>query len=212
MNMAIKIKVYTDFVCPYCFLAEAPLFEATKDKEVEIEYMPFELRPFPQDTLKPEGNYIQRAWQESVLPLSQKMGVKMILPDVSPQPHTHLAHEGLLFSKRLNKEKEYAQSVFSSFYQEGKDIGQIEVLRNIAEEIGIDGDAFEKSLLSREYKGEREELLQYASEKAGITAVPTFFIGDRVLKGLHPQANIERALRGAIRDEKMEYCDGDECE
>jgi predicted DsbA family dithiol-disulfide isomerase len=174
--------------------------------------MPFELRPYPEETLKPEGNYIQRAWQESVLPLAQKMGVKMILPEVSPQPHTHLAHEGLLFSKKHKKEKEYAHRVFTSFYQEGKDIGQIGILRSIAEEVGLDGESFEQALVSREFSSEREEYLRQASEEVQITAVPTMFIGDRVLKGLHPQANIERALRGAVRDEKMEFCEGDECE
>lgn len=174
--------------------------------------MPFELRPYPQETLKPEGEYIQRAWQESVLPLAQKMGVEMILPKVSPQPHTHLAHEGLLFSKRHNKEKEYAHRVFTSFYQEGKDIGLPAVLRSIAEEIGLDGESFEQALVSREFSSGREEYLHQAYEEVQITAVPTMFIGDRVLKGLHPQANIERALRGAIRDEKMEFCEGDECE
>jgi predicted DsbA family dithiol-disulfide isomerase len=174
--------------------------------------MPFELRPYPEETLKPEGNYIQRAWQESVLPLAQKMGVKMILPEVSPQPHTHLAHEGLLFSKKHKKEKEYAHRVFTSFYQEGRDIGKINVLRNIAEEVGLDGESFEQALVSREFSSEREEYLRQAFEEVQITAVPTMFIGDRVLKGLHPQANIERALRGAVRDEKMEFCEGDECE
>lgn len=136
----------------------------------------------------------------------------MILPEVSPQPHTHLAHEGLLFSKRHNKEKEYTHRVFTSFYQEGRDIGQIDVLRSIAEEVGLEGDLFEQALVSREFSQEREEYLRQAFEETQITAVPTIFVGDRVLKGLHPQANIERALRGAIRDEKMEFCEGDECE
>ncbi|WNB90717.1 DsbA family protein [Bacillus sp. NEB1478] len=210
--MPIPIKVYSDFVCPYCFLAETPLLKAIEGKDVTIEWIPFELHPYPQETLKPEGSYIQRSWYESVLPLAKKLGVEMILPDVSPQPHTHYAHEGLLFSKRHGKEKEYAHRVFTSFYQEGKDIGTIEVLRNIAEEVGMDGRAFEESLHSREFRSEREEYLRMASEEGDITAVPTMCIGDRVLKGLHPQANIERALRGAVRDEKMEFCEGDECE
>ncbi|MDR7071897.1 DsbA family oxidoreductase [Fictibacillus barbaricus] len=210
--MAIPIKVYSDFVCPYCFLAETPLLKAIEGKDVTIEWIPFELRPYPQKTLKPEDSYIQRSWYESVLPLAQKFGVQMILPDVTPQPHTHYAHEGLLFSKRQGKEKEYAHRVFARFYQEGQDIGQIEVLRNIAEEVGLDGEAFEKSLRLREFSDEREAYLRKAHEEDGITAVPTLYIGDRVLKGLHPQANIERALRGAIRDEKMEFCEGDECE
>lgn len=210
--MTIKIKVYSDFVCPYCYLAEKSLLEATRDKDVEIEWMPYELRPYPQETLKPEGDYLQRSWQESVQPLSKKMGVQMILPDVSPQPHTHLAHEGLLFAKRQGKEKEYSHQVFKAFYQKGKNIGEVSVLRVIAEEVGLDGEIFQQALESRQFKNERELFLKQANEELKIKAVPTIFIGDRVLKGLHPQANIERALRGAIRDTKFEFCEGDECE
>ena len=210
--MTIQIKVYSDFVCPYCYLAETPLLKATEDKDVEIEWMPYELRPFPQKTLRPEEDYLQRSWQESVQTLSKKMGVDMILPEVSPQPHTFFAHEGLLFAKRHNKEREYAHLVFKSFYQNGKDIGKIDVLQNIAEEIGLDGKSFQHALESREFKQERERIQKEATEDLNISAVPTIIIGERVLKGLHPQANIERALRGAIRDAKFEFCDGDECE
>jgi predicted DsbA family dithiol-disulfide isomerase len=174
--------------------------------------MPFELRPYPEETLRPEGTYLQRSWYESVQPLSKKLGVEMVLPDVSPQPHTHLAHEGLLFAKKHGKEKEYAHRVFTAFFNEGKNIGDIDVLRKAAEKTGLNGESFEEALMTRIYNEERVEYLRKAKEDEHITAVPTVVIGDRVLKGLHPQANFERALRGAIRDEKMEYCDGDECE
>jgi len=56
--------------------------------------MPFELRPEPQPTLRPEGDYLQRAWQQSVYPIARQMGAPIALPPVSPQPHTLLAFEG----------------------------------------------------------------------------------------------------------------------
>ena len=45
--MTVKMKVYSDFICPFCFLAKGPLDEVVKEKDVEIEWMPFELRPSP---------------------------------------------------------------------------------------------------------------------------------------------------------------------
>ena len=48
--MTLKVQVYSDYVCPYCFLAEGPLNEAVAELNgdlegaVEIEWMPFELR------------------------------------------------------------------------------------------------------------------------------------------------------------------------
>src|SRR5436190_12364789 len=92
--MPLKIKVYSDYVCPFCYLAEVPLREAIRGKDVEVEWMPFELRPEPQPTLRPEGDYLQRAWLQSVYPIARRMGVPIKLPALSPQPHTHLAFEG----------------------------------------------------------------------------------------------------------------------
>jgi hypothetical protein len=42
--------------------------------------MPFELRPVPHPTLRPEGDYLQRAWQQSVYPIARRMGVEIKLP------------------------------------------------------------------------------------------------------------------------------------
>ena len=54
--MTVTIWVYSDYVCPYCFLAEFPLKEAVEGKDVTVEWMPFELRPEPTPTLTPEGS------------------------------------------------------------------------------------------------------------------------------------------------------------
>jgi hypothetical protein len=76
-----------------------PLHEAIQGKDVEVEWMPFELRPEPHPTLRPEGDYLPRAWQQSVYPIARRMGVPITLPPVSPQPHTHLAFEGYQYAR-----------------------------------------------------------------------------------------------------------------
>ena len=53
--------------------------------------MPFELRPEPHATLRPEGDYLQRAWSESVYPIARSMGVPISLPPVSPHDLRHTA-------------------------------------------------------------------------------------------------------------------------
>ena len=62
--------------------------------------MPFELRPSPAPTLRPDGPYLQTAWKNSVYPLARRMGVEIRLPSVTPQPYTRLAFEGLEFAKK----------------------------------------------------------------------------------------------------------------
>jgi predicted DsbA family dithiol-disulfide isomerase len=85
-------------------LAEKPLKEAIKDnKEVEVEWMPYELRPFPNETLKPEGNYLQNIWKKYVYPMAESMDIPIVLPNASPQPYTHLAFEGYQYAKEKGK-------------------------------------------------------------------------------------------------------------
>jgi predicted DsbA family dithiol-disulfide isomerase len=82
--------------------------------------MPFELRPYPNETLRPEGDYLQRAWQQSVYPLARRMGVPITVPPVSPQPHTYLAFEGYQYAKDYGKGKEYNHRILEAFFVEGR--------------------------------------------------------------------------------------------
>lgn len=54
-----KIIVYSDYVCPFCLLAEEVLAEATKGLDVDIQWRPFELRPASVPTLIIDGETIQ---------------------------------------------------------------------------------------------------------------------------------------------------------
>jgi predicted DsbA family dithiol-disulfide isomerase len=118
-------------------------------KDVEVEWVPFELRPEPHPTLRPEGDYLQRAWQQSVYPLARRMGVPITLPPVSPQRHTHLAFEGYQYAKEHDKGNEYNHRVLKAFFVEGQDTGQIDVLTKLAGEVGLNEKEFEEALRTR---------------------------------------------------------------
>src|SRR5436853_5245801 len=114
--------------------------------------MPFELRPYPNETLRPEGDYLRRAWRQSVYPTARQMGVPIKLPTVSPQPHSHLAFEGFQFAKEHGKANEYNHRVLKAFFVESQDIGDIGVLTKLAGEVGLDGKEFGEVLRSRKYR------------------------------------------------------------
>jgi len=165
--------------------------------------MPFELRPYPTPTLKPEEDYLQNTWKNSVYPTADRFGIRIVLPRVSPQPYTHLAFEGFHFAKEHGKATEYNHRVLKAFFQEERNIGEIPVLTELAEEIGLDGESYRKSLETRKYKEVHEKALHHAYEEAKITAVPTFIIGDRVLPGLYSQKTLEDVI-----DQEMKKCEG----
>ncbi len=156
--------------------------------------MPFELRPEPHPTLRPEGDYLQRAWTQSVYPIARGMGVPIKLPPVSPQPHTHLAFEGYQYAREHGKGNEYNHRVLEAFFREGQDIGQIDVLAKLASEVGLDGEEFREALRSRRYREAHLRALRHAYEEAGVTGVPRLVIGNRVLTGLQDRETLEAVI------------------
>ncbi len=196
--MTVTIQVYADYVCPFCFLAEFPLQAAIADKDVQVEWMPFELRPLPHETLRPDGSYLQRAWRESVYPTAKQLGVFIVLPQISPQPYTHLALEGLQFAKEHGQGNSYSDRIFRAFFQEEQDIGQIDVLTRLAGEIGLDAAEYRDALVSRRYQATHQQALRYACDEVEVTSVPTFIIGEYQIPGLVAQSQLEEVISLAM--------------
>lgn len=192
--MTLKIRVYSDFVCPFCYIGDSQLKEALKGKDVEVEWMPFELRPLPVEPLSVKSSYIQQGWNYSVKPMADRFGVTMTLPDIDPIPRTHFAHEGFQFAKEHGKEHEYVDAVFQAYWVHEQDIATIQVLGEIAESIGLDKDAFMKAVESRKYQTKHQESLRHAYEEAHVTAVPTFIIGDKNVQGVHTKEQLIQLL------------------
>ncbi len=181
-------------------MAEFPLKEAIDGKDVELEWMPFELRPYPNKTLKPEEHYLQSTWKQSVYPMAERMGVEIVLPDVSPQPYTHLAFEGYQYAKEHGKGNEYNDHMLRAFFQRGLDIGNLKVLTMLAGEVGLDQDEYRHALETRKYKEAHQQALDHAYNEVDITAVPTFIVGDRVVPGMRSKEALEQIILSEMDD------------
>lgn len=194
----VKVQVWSDFVCPFCMIAEQPLLEAVQafGAPVDIEWMPFELRPHPTPTLRPQDAYLQTVWPQSVYPVAARFGVALKLPSVSPQPYTALAWQGYQFARAQGRGHAYNDLVLRAFFQEDQDIGRVDVLAQIAQRAGLDAVAFEAALLDGRYRAAHEEALALARAQ-GVSAVPAFRIGQRWLPGVQSAQVLERALREA---------------
>lgn len=202
--MTVEVKVWSDFVCPFCMIAERPLLDAARESglEVNIEWMPFELRPYPAQTLRPEDGYLQTIWPQSVYPLASRFGVDIKLPSVSPQPHTELAWEGYQFAREHGKASEYNERMLQAFFQEDQDIGDPDVLTRLAEDIGLDPSRYRQALEQRRYRQRHQQALQEANAMQ-VTAVPTIVIGTRRLSGVQPSEVLLQALHDEA-DKRLE--------
>ncbi|GAA1720964.1 DsbA family protein [Kribbella yunnanensis] len=213
MTDKVKIKIFSDYVCPFCLLAEGPIEEATKDLYVDIEWMPFELRPHPHPTLRPEDEYLPAIWARAVYPMARQLGVDITLPTVSPQPYTHLAFEGYQYAAAHDKGTEYTHRMFQAFFQEDQDLGNPDVLQALAAEIGLDAPAFRKALDNRTYREKHQDALREA-EAHQIQSVPTILVGNTRIEGVPTPFELRKAILDAQAEQAIAFgtaCSVDGC-
>jgi predicted DsbA family dithiol-disulfide isomerase len=143
--------------------------------------------------LDPGGDYLRRAWQNSVLPLAERLGVVMRLPPL--QPRSRRAHEAAKWAGAAGRFDEYNQAVFRAFFEDGEDIGDPEVLVRLATDLGMDGEGLRAALDSRQHEAavladERE------AERLELGGVPAFVANRRaVLSGVQPLENLRALIR-----------------
>lgn len=196
--MSVQLRVWSDYVCPFCLLAKKPIDEAVAGLDVEVEWMPFELRAEPSPTLRPEGDYLQSVWRRAVYPMARRMGVAIHLPDVSPQPYTRLAFEGYQYAREHGLGGAYNDRLLRAFFQEGLDIGDVEVLTGLAAELGLPAADYRAALTTGAYgEAHRAALAQAAAHE--ITVVPTILIdGRHRVEGVPDPAALRRAIEDAL--------------
>ncbi|GAA4184456.1 DsbA family oxidoreductase [Shinella granuli] len=192
--MMSTVTVYSDYVCPFCLLAEQVLSDAIGDRDISISWRAFELRPEPVPTLRPEDPYLPAIWSRSVYPLADRLGVPIRLPSISPQPRTAKAFELLVMAQDKGLDHPYSMRVLRAFFQEDRDIGDPEILIALAAEAGLNAGEARQVLESGAYAERHREALRHAREDMAITSVPTIVVGDRVFRGTPPLDALRLAI------------------
>jgi predicted DsbA family dithiol-disulfide isomerase len=192
----MKVIVYIDYVCPYCLLAEEVIVKAAAGEAVEIDWRPFELRPDPVPTLRPEDPYLPTVWQQSVYPLAARLGVPIRLPSASPQPRSTKAFELFCFASDRGVGNAYNIAVLKAFFQEDLDIGDPETLADIAASVGLDRADAHAVLADGRYTARHRAALADANSQ-DVHSVPTIVIGKQVFRGVPGVAAVAAALRSA---------------
>lgn len=203
MTDAIKIDVWSDIACPWCYIGKRNLengLAATAADEdapvVEIEYHSFELSPdTPEDFHGGEVDYLSqhkgispeqaREMLDRVTGVAADAGLAYRF-DILQHTNTVKAHELLHFAKENGKQLELAELLMSAYFLEGKHVGRDDDLVQLAIEAGLDADAAREALSSQRYRAavraDQEQARQF-----GITGVPFFVIdGKYGVSGAQP--------------------------
>src|SRR4051812_20610227 len=88
---AMTLRYYFDLVCPYSYILGFEVERAEDDRLVEVEWLPFELRPAPEALPEPRGTYIRDHWRDHVYGLAQAHEVEIHVPPYQPRSTLALA-------------------------------------------------------------------------------------------------------------------------
>ena len=207
MSEANEITVYSDYVCPFCYLGRVSLreYQETRDDELDIDWRPFDLRAQKRgpdgevdhdvDDGKDEEYYEQA--KENVRRLKEEYGADEMNVDASREVDSLNAQVASLYVKREHPDAwlDFDVAVFEAHWVDGRDIGDVDVLAEIAEDVGVDAAAVRDAAVSDEWHEHLREQFAEARE-AGVTGVPTFAYDGYAARGAVPPAQLRRLVEG----------------
>ncbi|AOW93021.1 thioredoxin [Rhodococcus sp. WMMA185] len=192
--MTTPVDVFIDYVCPFCFLVEPAIEGLKRDRDVDVTIRPFELRPYPVPTLRPEDEYLPRVWKDAVYPMAERVGLPMALPSISPQPRTEKAFMVLQLAQEQHRAEVYTVAMYRAFFQEDRNIGENEIILDIATSVGLDRTEAELALHSDERRARQRADHDFAANTVGIDSVPSVVIDGHVLRGVPSAAEMKNAV------------------
>jgi predicted DsbA family dithiol-disulfide isomerase len=142
---------------------------------VTFAHHAFELRPDPVPLLDPKSEYIQEHWRNRVRPMAAERGLVMNIPPA--QTRTRRAHETAAFARAHGAFAAVDRALFRAFFEHGLDINDVDVLAQIAQDVGLDPDALRRALDTGEFASVVDEDLALAP-RLGIRSVPTILVAD----------------------------------
>jgi len=201
------ITVYSDYVCPFCYLGRASLDEYQKRREepLRVEWHPYDLRASKRG---PDGeidhsvddgkddDYYEQA-RENVRRLQEEYDVEMadeIRTDVDSLPAQVVSYH-LRETADYEEWLDFDEAVFDALWLEGRDIGDPDVLEDVATDAGFDPAVVTEALDDESVREAVTERFD-AARRQRITGVPRFVYDDHAARGAVPPEHLERLVEG----------------
>ncbi len=200
--MRVHLEVWSDYVCPFCYLEEPTLQKMQEEfgDQLVIRWRAFELRPEPVPTLPPQGDYLVDIWERAVYPMARDRGMVLRLPPV--QPRSRLALEAAECARETGKFAAMHHAIFRAFFEQGRDIGDLETLLELGEQSGVEKETLRLALTSGRYQSRvlADEQLASDLDLSGVPAMLLRREGEalaaaRPLTGAQPEAILRSAIR-----------------
>lgn len=207
----MKIQVFSDVVCPWCYIGERRLTRALETFDAsafEVEFKPFQLDPDTPVDAVPLVEYLQKRFGgRPVDTIMNRVTTTAAEEGISIEwqhgqiANTRSAHRLMAWTLKEYGEmtqRALAEQLFALHFTQGGNIGAVDELAAAAARAGVDADRARAYLDSND--GVSELDAAFASARRGVQAVPTYIIDDRfVIQGAQPVATFVATLQEALR-------------
>ena len=202
------IKVFADTICGWCFIGQTKLNKALKsfpETKFEIEHIPFQLNPdMPIEgidrneylQIKFGGKKFAQPMYDRMTEEANKEGLNFNLNNIKKTPNTVFSHLLIKLAEQTNVHNQVKERIYHSYFIEGHNIGDIEILINIGKEFNIEKEII-NSFFSTDNIEKVNSFISIAKEKE-INGVPFFEIGNDVVSGAQSSANLEAIIKANL--------------
>lgn len=188
--MTVKLDIISDPICPWCYIGKTHLDKALAQvpgHPFVIEWHPFQLNPdMPLDGMD-RRDYLEAKFggkdaavkaYAPVVEHAEKAGLTINYEAMKRTPNTLNAHRLIHWAGIESKQTEAVDALFQAYFVDGRDIGEPEVLGDIADSIGMDAAVVQK-LLSTDNDTDEIKARDAHSRQMGVSSVPTFIVDNK---------------------------------
>ncbi|MFN7223552.1 MAG: DsbA family oxidoreductase [Paracoccaceae bacterium] len=207
----IKLDIFSDPVCPWCYIGKANLdraLESAPDHPFDIEWHPFQLNPGMPEAGVDRAEYLEAKFggkakaveiYARVEQAARDAGLEIDFSRIARMPNTLNGHRLIHWAGLEGRQTAIVSALFRAYWREGRDIGDAATLVGIADAAGMDG-ALAARLLATDEDAEALKARDIHARQRGLTGVPCFIISNQyVVSGAQPPqvwADVITELRG----------------
>lgn len=214
MNERMKIEIWSDIMCPFCYIGKKEFEKALsgfsgKD-QLDIEWKSYQLAPdlvtapgknMDEYLAEHKGISVEEArkMNQYVTDRAKQVGLDFRFDNAIPA-NTMRAHCLAHFAKKHGKQDEAEEILFHSYFTEGKNIDDLPTLLSLADQLGLDTEELKKALDNNSYYEDvRADI--YESFQLGVRGVP-FFVFNRkyAVSGAQPDSVFSDTLKQSFTE------------
>jgi len=219
----LAVEVVSDLICPWCYIGKRRLERAAgllEPKRLHVQWKPFQLNPDMPAEGMDRREYRTRkfgSWAHSqaldaeVVAAGKEVGIAFDYVKMTRTPNTLSGHKLLWLAGEQHCQGALAEKLFSAYFVEGRDVGDVRVLTEIGVEVGLMPQDIAEAL-SGEVAAAAVAREEERARHAGIRGVPTFMVQGKPLgSGAQPEHLLAAVLEKAFAETAGPTCSDEGC-